>query len=73
MVCNPKKQGTTRNTLIHDEILMTVTSLELVWLQNVGFLKLDLYLSAHATHKGDFLFLSQNPRFNLAPAIILGL
>jgi hypothetical protein len=35
--------------------------------------KLDLYLSAHATHKDAFLFLSQIPRFNLAPLIILGL
>jgi hypothetical protein len=35
--------------------------------------KLDLYLSAHATNKDVFLFLSQIPRFNLAPSIILGL
>jgi hypothetical protein len=41
-----------------------VTSLDLVWIQNVEFQKLELYLSAHESIKGVFLFLSPIPRFN---------
>jgi hypothetical protein len=56
-----------------ESILVIVTSLEMVRLQNVEFQKLELYLSAHETIKDVFLFPSPIPRFNLAPSIILEL